>query len=88
VQIPVTALEMIRELEAEREQALQTQDDMANRMIRALCRIRGVITRRRRKRFTSARRRDGIGRPSPVRISSMSFSHDGTVRISVYGLGG
>jgi len=35
-------LEMIRELEAEREQALQTQDDMASRMIRALCRIRGI----------------------------------------------
>ena len=38
----VMTLEMIRELEAEREQALQTQDDMASRMIRALCRIRGI----------------------------------------------
>jgi len=38
----VMTLEMIREVEAEREQALQTQDDMASRMIRALCRIRGI----------------------------------------------
>lgn len=38
----VMTLEMIREVEAEREQGLQTQDDRASRMIRALCRIRGI----------------------------------------------
>ena len=38
----VMTLEMIREVEAEREQALQTQDDTASRMIRALRRIRGI----------------------------------------------
>jgi transposase len=35
-------LEMIREVEAEREQALQTQDDTASRTIQALRRIRGI----------------------------------------------
>jgi transposase len=35
-------LEMIREVEAEREQALVTQDDMASRTIQALRRIRGI----------------------------------------------
>jgi transposase len=35
-------LEMIREVETEREQALETQDDMASRTIRALRRIRGI----------------------------------------------
>jgi transposase len=35
-------LEMIREVESEREQALETQDDMASRTIQALRRIRGI----------------------------------------------
>ncbi len=35
-------LEMIREVETEREQALETQDDMASRTIQALRRIRGI----------------------------------------------
>jgi transposase len=38
----VMTLEMIREMEAEREQALQTQDDTASRTIQALRRIRGI----------------------------------------------
>lgn len=38
----VMTLEMIREVEAEREQALQTQDDTASRTIQALRRIRGI----------------------------------------------
>jgi transposase len=36
----VITLEMIREVDAEREQALQTQDDTASRTIQALRRIR------------------------------------------------
>jgi transposase len=35
-------LDMIREVESEREQALETQDDMASRTIQALRRIRGI----------------------------------------------
>jgi transposase len=35
-------LEMIREVESEREQALETQDDMASQTIQALRRIRGI----------------------------------------------
>src|ERR1700730_14018772 len=35
-------LKMIREVETEREQALETQDDMASRTIQALRRIRGI----------------------------------------------
>ena len=38
----VMTLEMIREVEAEREQALQTQEDAASRTIQALRRIRGI----------------------------------------------
>jgi len=38
----VMTLEMIREVEAEREQVLQTQDDTASRTIQALRRIRGI----------------------------------------------
>jgi transposase len=38
----VMTLQMIREVEAEREQALQTQDDTASRTIPALRRIRGI----------------------------------------------
>src|ERR1700731_1866476 len=38
----VMTLEMIREVEAEREQALQPQDDRAGGTIQALRRIRGI----------------------------------------------
>jgi hypothetical protein len=38
----VMTLEMIREVEAEREQALQSQDDTASRTIQALRGIRGI----------------------------------------------
>jgi transposase len=38
----LTTLEMIREVEAERELELQTQDDRASRMIQALRRMRGI----------------------------------------------
>lgn len=38
----VMTLEMIREVEAERERALQTRDDTASRTIQALRRIRGI----------------------------------------------
>src|SRR5208283_3743789 len=38
----VMTLEMIREVESERERTLQTQDDTASRTIQALRRIRGV----------------------------------------------
>ena len=38
----VITLEMIREVEAERQEALETQDDEASRTIGALCKIRGI----------------------------------------------
>jgi len=38
----VMTLEMIREVEAEREQALQMQDDTASRTIQALRQLRGI----------------------------------------------
>jgi len=38
----VITLEMIREVEAERQEALETQDDEAGRTIGALCKIRGI----------------------------------------------
>jgi transposase len=38
----VMTLEVIREVEAEREQALQSQADTANRTIQALRQIRGI----------------------------------------------
>jgi transposase len=38
----VITLEMIREVEAERQEALETQDDEAGRTIVTLCKIRGV----------------------------------------------
>jgi hypothetical protein len=35
-------LEMIRELDAVREQALEAQHDSASRTVKALCKIRGI----------------------------------------------
>jgi len=38
----VITLDMIREVEAERQQAVEAQDDTASRTIRALCKLRGI----------------------------------------------
>jgi transposase len=38
----VMTLDMIREVEAERQQAVEAQDDTASRTIKALCKLRGI----------------------------------------------
>ncbi len=38
----VMTLDMIREVEAERQQAVEAQDDTASRTIKALCQLRGI----------------------------------------------